>query len=468
MTAPHRIVESLPRAKEPARVIVIGAGMAGLCAALELKEAGCEVLVLEARNRAGGRVRTRRDFPEGLYIEEGATRFPDVHHLTMHYINRFALPLITFNRPDNGDVLRIMGQDVESHPWHQDDWPAQLPLHQHERAMTLAELTDFYLTPLWEELGDPLEPGWPGDDVHRRWDDIDYATMLRSRGASEGAIHALSLGFHVGNGPESVSALWWREAMALDSDSRVAYKIAGGNDLLADAFLSQLGDDVRFGCHVQRLEQDSSGVTVYFDTPSGSRQAHADFAVCTLPLPLLAGFDFEPALPTEQREAFATVPYATLSRVALQCRERFWLERNRSGFEHTDELIAELWDLTTGEPGKRGVLVAYTGGEEAAAVTAMSPEERVHHTIKQLETLLPELDEYVEAGTSMCWDEDPLALGGGAWYRPGQRHLRELLPLPHGRVHFAGEGTSIWPGWVQGAFESGRRATREIVEVIGV
>ena len=466
MPVSHRVVEPLPSAKRPTSVIVIGAGMAGLCAALELKEAGCTVTLLEARHLAGGRVRTRRDFPEGLYVEEGATRFPDVHHLTMHYLNRFALPLITFNRPDVGDTLHIMSTDVEVHPWHRDAWPESLPLHPHEREMSLAELTDYYVQPLVEEIGDPLAPGWPSREIEERYDSMGFASLLRERGASDGAIRALSLGFHVGDSLDGVSALWWLEAMALDAGSWTAYKVVGGNDRLANAFVAELADEITFGRVVTSIQHDDHGVTVQAHSPSGPVQFTADYAICTLPFPLLIDLPIEPPLPEDQHEAYASVPYATLSRVAVQCSRRFWLDQGRSGFEHTDGLIAELWDLTTGEPGTRGVLVAYAGGAEAERVTAMSPDERVEHTITVLEELMPDIREYVEAGMSICWDEEPFARGGGAWYRPGQLRLRPLLTSPVGRLHFAGEGTSMWPGWVQGAFESARRASREVIESI--
>jgi monoamine oxidase len=157
------------------------------------------------------------------------------------------------------------------------------------------------------------------------------------------------------------------------------------------------------------------------------------------------------------------VPYASLSRVALQCRERFWLERDRSGFEATDEEVAEVWDLTVGEPGTRGVLVAYSGGNEARRVTAMPADERLAYTVERLEELLPGLAEHVEGGASICWDAEPWARGGGAWFRPGQSGLRSALTPPHGRVHFAGEAISHWPGWVQGSLESARRAVAEVL-----
>ncbi|MFM8893922.1 MAG: flavin monoamine oxidase family protein [Actinomycetales bacterium] len=465
--ATMRMVEPLPAATGSASVIVIGAGMAGLATALELKEAGYQVHVVEARHRAGGRVRTQRDFPDGLYVEQGATRFPDVHHYTMHYLHRFGLPLIRFDRPDLGDTLRIMGRNVVHHPWQRDAWPAELGLLPDERRLSWEGLLQRYLAPLLAEVGDPLHPNWPSAALVDAYGHLGFGDLLRSRGASAGAVRALTLGFHVGEGVNSVSALWFLQALALDAGSQCAFKVEGGNDLLAEAFAARLTEELHFGRVATGIEVDQDAVTVHTNGPAGTQAHRADYAVCTLPLPVLARMPIRPGLPQSQADAIATVPYASLSRVALQCRTRFWLEQGRSGFVHTDDFIPEIWDLTVDEPGARGILVGYCGGEQARAVAAKSEADRVTDTITRLGSIFPGLAEQVEGGSSICWDDDPLALGGGAWFRPGDLALRPLLAVPHGRLHFAGEGSSNWPGWVQGAFESARRAAAAILRATG-
>ncbi len=93
----------------------------------------------------------------------------------------------------------------------------------------------------------------------------------------------------------------------------------------------------------------------------------------------------------------------------------------------------------------------------------MKETERINYTRKYMEEIYPALKESFEGGASKCWDEDEWARGAWAWFRPGQ--MTSLLPhisRPEGRVHFAGEHTSAWTGWMQGALESGNRAAREI------
>ena len=101
----------LERRGAPKKVIVIGAGLAGLSAAYELTRAGHDVTVLEARTRPGGRVLTLRDpFAEGLYAEAGATRVPDHHHFTVEYAELFGLTLDPFEPPDLPSVYQCGGE----------------------------------------------------------------------------------------------------------------------------------------------------------------------------------------------------------------------------------------------------------------------------------------------------------------------------------------------------------------------
>jgi monoamine oxidase len=106
-------------------------------------------------------------------------------------------------------------------------------------------------------------------------------------------------------------------------------------------------------------------------------------------------------------------------------------------------------------------------GEQARRVTEMKETERLRFTLGEMEKVYPAIRKNFEGGTSVCWDEDRWARGAYAWFKPGQ--MSDLLPhiaRPEGRIHFAGEHVSSWPGWMQGAFQSGHRAAREINEAL--
>jgi monoamine oxidase len=120
---------------------------------------------------------------------------------------------------------------------------------------------------------------------------------------------------------------------------------------------------------------------------------------------------------------------------------------------------------TLNQRGMRGIIDSYTIGDEARRLTKMKESERLNFTLGQIAQVYPEIRKNFEGGTSVCWDEDSWARGAYAWFLPGQ--MSDLLPhiaRPEGRIHFAGEHTSSWPGWMQGAFQSGHRAAREINE----
>jgi monoamine oxidase len=124
-----------------------------------------------------------------------------------------------------------------------------------------------------------------------------------------------------------------------------------------------------------------------------------------------------------------------------------------------------MWclDATFGQRGVRGILESYMAGPAARQAAALGEEDRPASTLGDMEKVFPGIRAHYEGGTSYCWDQDPWAQGDYAWFKPGQ--VATLLPhlaRAEGRVHFAGEHTSAWPGWMQGALASGYRAAQEV------
>jgi len=151
--------------------------------------------------------------------------------------------------------------------------------------------------------------------------------------------------------------------------------------------------------------------------------------------------------------------------VYLQFRRKAWAAENLTVTATTDLPTKWVFEHTANQPGPRGILEAQAIGREGQRVTQMAESERILFALSQVERIFPGIRADFERGVSKSWDEDPWARGAFAYLRPGQ--MRSLLPhlaRPEGRVHFAGEHTSPWSGWMQGALDSGLRAAREITD----
>lgn len=450
----------LPPPQETQRIAILGAGMAGLAAAEILVEAGHEVTVFEAQVRPGGRILTsRQNFAEGLHVELGASRFPDCHDLTLAYCRRLGLTLVDFDSQDLKPLLSLDGRRLrDSGPL-----PISLGLPPSEQGLTVNDLEARYLQRLLDEIGDPLADNWPREDL-LAYDDLSYTELLVREGASKKTIQLIGTGFNVGEGLDGASALWMLRNHKLDRNRRRLFKLKEGNDRLPQLLALQLSAHIRYGVQVVALKQDRGGVEVgYLRMPFGRFNERFDRVICTLPFPLVRDLDVSPAFSAGKRRALRELPYASMVKVLLQTRRRFWLDLGLSGFVTTDLPMTEIWNVTMGEEGTRGVLLAYLGGYKARNLTYLGEFERLALVLNTLKKVFPELEEHYEGGMTWSWDNAPWARGAGAWYAVGQ--LRSLYPhvaTAEGRIHFAGEHTSPWPGWVQGALYSGQRAAREV------
>ncbi len=455
--------QTVSGAGQSKRIVVVGAGIAGLTAAYELMKQGHDVQLLEARMRPGGRVYTLRDsFADGLYAEAGAVDIGDGYELLMRYIREFNLQLADVPK-NSKQVVFARGKRYVVPAGQEPDWP--LDLKPEERKLGQAGLWKKYVPPALAEIGDPSSSGWPSSNA-LKYDATTFNDFLLSYGASREATQL----FHFSlNGDDfdhlsALQSLMWESLFTRNNEWR---PLRGGNDQLPKAFAARLGNRIRYGAAVVKLEQNDKKTRVTFLNGGSQQQIEADRVVVAIPFSVLRKTELDNSFSPQKRKAISELRYEDITEVFLQSKHRFWSEGGVEGTAMTDLPINVVEDHTAAQAGTRGILQSQTERDTARRVWSMKPEERVRWTLEYLDKVHPGFAENFEGGTSFSWIEEPWSLGAWAYYAPGEvAALYPHVASPEGRIHFAGEHTTM-NMTMEGAAQSGVRAANEVSNAPG-
>jgi monoamine oxidase len=241
------------------------------------------------------------------------------------------------------------------------------------------------------------------------------------------------------------------------------FQVVGGTDRLADALAKRV-PRVRYAAHVRALRQASDGVSIAYTDAGGVHTTHAEFCVCTLPLPIVASLEGD--LSSDLRQAAAAVPYAAAGKIGLQFKRRFWEEDDGifGGISRTDQPITQIVYPSVGFLSARGLVIGYYhNGAPAEAMGARPHAERLAAAVEQGERIHPQYRAELETSFSVAWQHAPFSRGGWAQYTPELRRTAyPTLLSPDRRVYLAGDHLSYLSGWMCGAFESARLVSTAI------
>ncbi len=430
------------------RVVVVGAGLAGLTAARDLARQGAEVRVVEARERLGGRVWTMREDDFSTEPVEAGGEFIDGDHTAIRELARaLGVPLVRVIRGGFGLALETNGR-FKIHATQQPVWKA------FQRALA-PDANAF--------RSDGCN--WNGSlaaTVARR--SLDALLLARNARADVRAMAAALRGFFLADS-DALSALVGVELSMENTDPGDVpmYRVNGGNDLLINALARNKNLTFSLRRAVKRVEQNAEEVTLSVVEPDGRLETlRAEYVVVTVPPPVLRTWTFSPALPPEQRRAFERLSYGFGTKALLRFDTRWWRAANRPRAFGTNLPIGAVWEATERRGGP-AILTLLAGGRASEQLQEILEKEgggeAVVNRLWWLGTPSP-----LREIRSMTWERDRWARGGYAFFGPSfEPSWRDDLSRAFGRIVFAGDHTSReWQGYMNGAVESGQRAAKEV------
>jgi oxygen-dependent protoporphyrinogen oxidase len=439
--------------------IVVGGGMAGLTAALGLQEAGRRVLLLEAADYLGGRVRTI-DYGQ-QYAEAGAMvvttdekpTFDLMERLSVHDLLELGThgvelclgsSLLCLGRIDGR--VRNVRDLVDLGRLALASRRAGLP----SGGLRLLRAYQRFLRVMDEEAGHISFPYKP--DARPDWDALSFGEFLDRFHPALRDYADIQLRVTAGETTDRISFFWGLVTTAWNTEGSF-YWVRGGSSTLPRAAVGRLGSSIRANSRVVEVCQDST-VRVRYERGATIEEATARCAIVATTPRVARGI--VPDLPEWKRDALAAVPYATYIAVHLRSRTRFWDSAIRTGYLNCARVVfADLVNGTLGQPGDEGILIAFLSGPDATRLIAADDAEILAEVERDIERIFPGQWRHVIERRIYRWPD------GIPYFPPRYAETLERLRRPVGRLVFCGDYTE--GAGINDAVASGDRAAREVL-----
>ncbi|HVF97418.1 MAG TPA: FAD-dependent oxidoreductase [Flavisolibacter sp.] len=456
-------------AKKPgSNIVILGAGMAGLNCAYQLKKDGYSSTVYEASKRVGGRIFSEKNVLSPSLTTELGGEFIDTEHKDMLKLcKEFNLPLLdTLSREE--EALLRDSFFIDGRFYTEAEVIAAFEPYQKRIAADIRSL--------------PLIMTFEQHDAQTLYfDNLSIKAYLDSIGMTGFLRKGIEIAYLTEYGLEteeqsSINFLYLFSAntsqgFQIFGSSDERYKIKGGNQRVTDAIYNQVKSQVKTEHQLVRIKELVKGYELMFNTGAGTIKINADVVVCTIPFSVLKSIEMQVALPQWKKNAIQNLGYGTNSKLFLGFNRPVWRSYVHSGYIFSNDAIQTGWDNSQLQGSAAAGFTVYQGGKKGVQLGSGTPQSQAPKFVAQLDKMWPGCGgAYTGVAQRMHWPEHPYTKGSYACYKVGQyTTIRGAETKPVGNLFFAGEHcSSNFQGFMNGAAETGRMAAADVIKAVKV